>query len=97
MSHHVRIVKAAVEGGGLTEREERHVQALLAYADGELPTAIDHWAAILVKYPRDLIAVRITFVSCVIVGDFEKMRNVLAGVLPHWDQEMPSYPFILGL
>ena len=94
---HVRTAREALEGGSLTEREEKHVQALLAYAEGQLPTAIDHWADILVTHPRDLLAVRILFVSCIMVGHFEKMRNVLAGVLPHWDKEMPSYPFILGL
>jgi tetratricopeptide (TPR) repeat protein len=97
VSGHVKMAKTALEGGTLTEREERHVQALLAYAEGQLPSAIDHWAAILVNYPRDLIAVRILFVSCIMVGNFEKMRNVLAGVLPRWDEDMPSYPFILGL
>jgi hypothetical protein len=96
VSGHVKVAKTALEGGTLTEREERHVQALLAYAEGQLPSAIDHWAAILVNYPRDLIAVRILFVSCIMVGNFEKMRNVLAGVLPRWDEDMPSYPFILG-
>ena len=93
----MRVAKTALEGGGLTKREERHVKALLAYAEGQLPAAIDQWAAILVKHPRDLLAVRILFVSCVMVGDFEKMRNVVASVLPHWDKDMPSYPFILGL
>ena len=97
VSGHVEVATAAVKGGRLTEREERHVQALLAYSQGQLPTAINHWADILISYPRDLIAVRILFVSCVIIADFEKMRNVLAGVLPHWSKEMPSYPFILGL
>ncbi|CAI8016240.1 hypothetical protein GBAR_LOCUS9968 [Geodia barretti] len=53
VSGHVKMAKTALEGGTLTEREERHVQALLAYAEGQLPTSIDHWAAILVNYPRD--------------------------------------------
>ena len=97
MSGHVEAARLALEGEELTEREERHVQALLAYAEGQLPTAIDHWAQLLISHPRDLIAVRILFVSCVMIGDFEKMRNVLAGVLPHWHKDMPSYPFILGL
>lgn len=97
VSVHVEAVKEALVRGKLTERERSHVQALLVYSEGYLPRAIDLWASILVRHPRDLIAVRILFVSCVMVGDFEKMRNVLAGVLPHWSKDMASYPFILGL
>ena len=97
VSHHVRIAKAAVEGGGLTEREERHVQALLAYADGQLPTAIDHWAAILVKYPRDLLAVHTIFVSCKMLGMFARARDTLAAVLPHWKDSDPLFPYLLAL
>jgi hypothetical protein len=70
--------KTALEGGTLTEREERHVQALLAYAEGQLPTAIDHWAAILVNYPRDLLATHMLFVACKMLGMFARARDTLA-------------------
>lgn len=97
VSVHVQAVEEALERDELTEREIQHVEALLAYAEGHLPTAIDYWANILIRYPRDLIAVRILFVSCIMIGQFEKMRNTLSSVLPHWNKDMPSYPFILGL
>ena len=97
VSAHVEAVKVAVERGEVTERERRHVQALLAYAEGDLPLATCHWADILIKHPRDLIAVKMLFVSCITLGDFEKMRNVMASILPHWSKDMPSYPFLLGL
>ena len=97
VSVHVKAVQEALERGELTEREKSHVQALLVYSEGDLPRAIQCWESILIRYPRDLIAVRILFVSCIMIGEFEKMRNVLAGVLPHWSKDMPSYPFILGL
>ena len=97
MSVHIEAVEQALESGELTEREKRHVQALLAYAEGDLPRATGHWADILITHPRDLLAIRILFVSCIMIGEFEKMRNVLAGALPHWNKEMACYPFILGL
>ena len=80
----------------MTERERRHVQALLAYSEGDLPGATCHWANILLYHPRDLLAVRLLFGSYIRLGEFERMRNALAGVLPHWDKDMPSYPFLLA-
>ena len=87
----------ALEGGELTERERRHVQALLAYAEGDLPRATEHWVDILIRHPLDIQAIRVFFVSCVMLGEFEKMRNSLSGVLPHWSRDAPAYPFVLGL
>ena len=97
VSGHVEVAKAAVKGGRLTEREERHVQALLAYSEGQLPTAINHWADILISYPRDLIAVRILFVSCKMLGLFARSRDVIAAVLPHWNKTNSLYPYLLAL
>ena len=97
VSGHVRVAKAALEGGGLTEREERHVKALLAYAEGQLPAAIDQWAAILVKHPRDLLATHVMFVSCKMLGRFTRGRDVLAAILPHWEKTDPLFPYLLAL
>jgi hypothetical protein len=97
VSGHVNVAKTALEGGTLTEREERHVQALLAYAEGQLPTAIDHWAAILVNYPRDLLATHMLFVACKMLGMFARARDTLAALLPHWEKNEPLYPYLLAL
>jgi tetratricopeptide (TPR) repeat protein len=96
VSGHVNVAKTALEGGTLTEREERHVQALLAYAEGQLPTAIDHWAAILVNYPRDLLATHMLFVACKMLGMFARARDTLAALLPHWEKNEPLYPYLLA-
>ena len=97
VSVHIRAVREAEERGELTERERRHVQALLAFSEGDLPRATHHWAHILIHHPRDLLAVKLLFGSCIHLGEFEKMRNSLAGVMPHWSQDMQSYPFLLAL
>ena len=97
VSVHVEAAQRALEGGELTERERRHVQALLAYAEGDLPRATEHWVDILIRHPLDIQAIRVFFVSCVMLGEFEKMRNSLSGVLPHWSRDAPAYPFVLGL
>ena len=93
----MKVAKTALEGGALTEREERHVQALLAYAEGQLPSAIDHWAAILVNYPRDLLATHMLFVACKMLGMFARARDTLAALLPHWEKKEPLYPYLLAL
>ena len=96
VSVHVRAVKEAERSGDLTERERRHVQAILAFSEGDVPKATCYWADILVRHPRDLLAVAFLFASCIRLGKFEMMRNSLAGVKPHWSRDMPSYPFLLA-
>ena len=97
VSAHVEAVKGAVERGEVTERERRHVQALLAYAEGDLPLATCHWADILIKHPRDLLATYLVFVSYKMLGWFERGRDVLASLLPHWSTTEPVYPYLLAM
>ena len=98
MSVHIEAAQQALEGGDLTERERRHVWALLAYAEGDLPRATCLWADILIRYPRDLLAIHVVFVSCKMLGEFSRGRDVLASLLPHWEKESePVYPYLLAL
>ena len=93
----MEVARLALEGEELTEREERHVQALLAYAEGQLPTAIDHWAQLLISHPRDLLATHMLFVSCKMLGWFARARDCLAALLPHWSEADSTHPYLLAL
>ena len=97
VSAHIRAVKEAEERGELTEREKWHVQALLVLSEGDLPRATHHWADILIHHPRDLLAMHMYFVSCKMLGEFERGRDMLAAVLPHWERTSSIYPYLLAL
>ena len=97
VTEHLDVVRKALSSGGLTKREKGHAEAVLALAGGSLPKATQHWASILVDYPRDLQAIHIVTLSFITLGEFEKQRNCLAQVLPHWNIGFAAYPFILGL
>ena len=84
-------------GGAITERERGHVRALLAYASGDLPRATEEWASLLMQFPRDLMAIHVLFVSYKMLGEFTKLRDFLARLLPHWSTDSPPHPFLLGL
>ena len=45
----------------------------------------------------DVLGVRITVGSFIILGKFERMRDVLASALTHWTEDMHLYPYIMGL
>lgn len=45
----------------------------------------------------DAVALRITFISFSILGEFERMRDMFARSVIHWTEDMQLYPYILGL
>ena len=73
------------------------MQALLAFSEGDLPRATHQWADIIVHHPRDLLAMHMYFVSCKMLGEFERGRDTLAAVLPHWERMSSVYPYLLAL
>ena len=45
----------------------------------------------------DILAIGLLFVSCISIGEMEKMRDSLARVLPWWTEDMALYPHIFSL
>ena len=94
---HLDAVQEATSGGGLTEREVLHAQAFVAHAKGDLWTATQLWASVLLQHPRDLLATYLVFISYKVLAEFGRLRDILASLLPHWEKESVAYPFLLGL
>eukprot|EP00731_Ephydatia_muelleri_P026005 Em0018g105a len=80
----------------LTEREKAHVRAVLYYGSGDLPKAAEEWTAILIKNPKDVLALRIVFRAHFALGQFERIRDVLSRLLPWWSCHDDLYPHILA-
>ena len=79
------------------ERERGHIAALRAWVDGDFHGAVEHWEAVLVGYPHDLLALQLAHLSDVLLGDTVNQRDRVARVLPTWDESLPGYGYLLGL
>ena len=47
---HLEALKAA--SPHITDREKAHIRAVMAYASGNIPGAVDEWMSILISHPR---------------------------------------------
>ena len=78
------------------DRERGHMTALRAWVDGGFHEAVEHWEAVLVEHPHDLLALQLAHLSDVLLGDTVNQRDRVARVLPTWDEGMPGYGYVLG-
>jgi tetratricopeptide (TPR) repeat protein len=79
------------------DRERGHIAAVRAWVDGEFYQAVQHWEAVLVEHPRDLLALNLAHQSSLLLGDTTGMRDVVTRVLHAWDESVPGYGFVLGM
>ena len=82
---------------GATARERRHVQALEAWAAGDIMLACRHWEEILTERPLDLMALKLHHTMSFYAGRSQVMRAVIAGVLGEWDDSVPGYGCVQGM
>ena len=92
---HLEAVKS-IDSSKITEREKGHVRAFLENTAGNLPQAVEEWSKILIHYPHDVLAIHHLFQHCMELGEYERERDCLARVMPHWKEEMKFYPIILA-
>ena len=78
------------------DRERGHIQAVRAWIDGDFHGAVQHWDAVLVEYPRDLLALQLVHLTNVLLGDVTNQRDSVARVFPAWDETVPGYGYVLG-
>lgn len=79
------------------ERERRHAAAARAWLDGDATLALDRYAALVVDYPRDSLALQVAHALDFRVGHREMLRDRVAEVLPQWDAGVPGYGYVLGM
>ena len=103
-SMETRIYKAMVNALGEAEkrlskandREKGHFEAVKAWVNGDFYGAVQKWEAVLVKYPRDLLAMELVHYTDVLLGDIAGQRDVVARASTLWDESVPGYEFVLG-
>lgn len=79
-----------------TAREAGHIEALDAWSRGDMRAAVAAWAQIVSDHPADLVAIKVSQFVLSYLGESERMRDVVAGVLPSWDSGLTGYGYLLG-
>ena len=83
--------------GQANDRERGHIAAARAWLGGDLEGAVEHWEAVLIDYPRDLLALMSAHMTDFYLGDSVQLRDRAARVLRSWDEVTPGYGYVLGL
>lgn len=95
------MLRDSVEAGealtGLNDREQRHLAAARAWLDGEFDRSLRLYGDIVIDYPRDLLAIQVAHLGDFLLGQSSMLRDRVAQVLPHWDDRMPGYGYLLGM
>ena len=84
-------------GGHANRREQAHVAAAAAWMEGRFERSAALYGAIVVDYPRDLLAIQTAHVIDFYLGDSIMLRDRPAQVLPHWSNEVPGFGYLLGM
>jgi hypothetical protein len=80
-----------------SEREWRHFAAAHAWYDGDFHRSLELYGAIALDYPRDLLALQVAHVADFYLGQQRMLRDRVARALPHWDESVPGFGFVLGM
>jgi tetratricopeptide (TPR) repeat protein len=52
---------------------------------------------VLASYPRDALALQVGHLMDFYRGDALNLRNRISRVMPHWDNSVPGYSYVLGM
>jgi hypothetical protein len=74
-----------------TRREQLHVAALAAWADGSVGKAFAIWRQLLDANPTDLLAVRISDTTKFRFGQTQAVLEQADRLAPAWSPELPGY------
>lgn len=88
--------EAAARSLAVSAREGAHLEALRAWAAGDMRGAARAWDAALALAPRDLLALRVSQFVLSYLGETERMLETVARVLPAWEAGVPGYGYVLG-
>jgi tetratricopeptide (TPR) repeat protein len=80
-----------------TRRERLHVQALEAWAAGDIMGACARWEELLTEFPLDLLALKLHHTMTFYTGRSHIMRSVMSGVLGAWSDQVPDYGCVQGM
>ena len=95
-------IKASIESAeALASKSNDREKALLSAArhwmEGRWDQACITWDRVLAEYPRDALAIQCGHLTDFYLGDAVNLRDRIARVIGHWDNDTPGYSYILGM
>jgi tetratricopeptide (TPR) repeat protein len=75
----------------------RHAAAARAWLEGDPALAAEHYGAIVVDWPRDILALVVAHALDFRLGRRRMMRDRIAQVLPKWGVAVPGYASVLAM
>ena len=79
------------------DRAYRHAAAARAWLDGDSVLALERYGAIVVDWPRDILALVVAHALDFRLGRRRMLRDRIAQVLPQWQAAMPGYASVLAM
>lgn len=87
----------AGDNSGADARERHHMDALDAWVAGDMRAALQHWEAILLDHPLDMLAVKLSQFVHFYLGDSRRLRDSIARILYAWRESVPGHANVLGM
>jgi tetratricopeptide (TPR) repeat protein len=75
----------------------REAAAARAWLEGDPALAVERYGAIVIDWPRDILALVVAHALDFRLGWRRMMRDRIAQVLPEWDAAMPGYASVLAM
>lgn len=88
---------ADCEGAPRSARLHAHAHAAQAWLDGKPVLAGERYTAILRRWPRDLLALRLAQSCWFFVGWHDGLSAVVDSVLPAWDPQDPDFRYVIAM
>lgn len=90
------VLKAGASAAA-SPRTRAHLAAAEAWLAGDPALAAERYAAILEKWPHDLLALRLAQSCYFFLGWHERLCAVVDAVMPAWSRDEPGYASLLAL
>jgi tetratricopeptide (TPR) repeat protein len=79
------------------DRERALAAATRKFLDGDWDAGCRELDHVLMSHPRDAMALQVGHLMDFYRGDALNLRNRISRVLPHWDEAVPGYSYVLGM
>lgn len=87
----------AIDSAGLSSEMRAHLDAAEAWLSGNPVLAVERYAVILSRYPRDLLALRLAQSCYFFLGWHDQICTVIDAVLPAWMPHEDGFQFLLAM
>jgi tetratricopeptide (TPR) repeat protein len=81
----------------MADPARHHAYAARAWLDGDQVLAVERYGAILIDWPRDILALVVAHALDFRLGQRRMLRDRVAQVLPQWNATVPGYASVLAM